>query len=42
MIAELMVQKIQYELEAPASGILKIIKDMDEIVAKGDLIATIE
>lgn len=42
MIAELMVQKIQYELEAPASGTLKILKDMDEIVAKGDLIATIE
>lgn len=42
VIAEIMVQKIQYDLEAPISGTLKIIKDIDETVAKGDLVATIE
>jgi len=42
IIAELMVQKIQYELQAPAKGTLKIIKDIDDIVSKGDLIANIE
>jgi pyruvate/2-oxoglutarate dehydrogenase complex dihydrolipoamide acyltransferase (E2) component len=41
VIAELMVEKIQYELLAPASGTLAIIKDADEIVAKGDKVATI-
>ncbi|MFC6672231.1 biotin/lipoyl-containing protein [Marinobacterium aestuariivivens] len=41
VIAELMVQKIQYELEAPASGTLQIARDVDEVVAKGDLIGHI-
>lgn len=41
VIAELMVEKIQYELLAPASGSLSITKDADEIVAKGDKVATI-
>jgi pyruvate/2-oxoglutarate dehydrogenase complex dihydrolipoamide acyltransferase (E2) component len=41
VIAEIMVQKIQYELEAPVSGTLQIIKEMEEIVAKGDKVATI-
>ncbi len=41
VIAELMVEKIQYELEAPASGKLTIGKDVDEVVAKGDQVATI-
>ncbi|NVK39785.1 MAG: biotin attachment protein [Oceanospirillaceae bacterium] len=41
VIAELMVQKIQYELEAPASGSLQILKDVDDVVAKGDLIGNI-
>ncbi len=41
MIAELMVQKIQHELHATASGVLTIIKDVDDVVSKGDLVATI-
>ncbi|MBY4675024.1 biotin/lipoyl-containing protein [Marinobacterium arenosum] len=41
VIAELMVEKIQYELEAPASGTLQIGKDVDEVVAKGDLVGQI-
>ena len=42
MIAELMVEKIQYELQAPSSGNLKIIKDVDDVVNKGDLVASID
>lgn len=41
VIAELMVEKIQYELVAPATGALKIIKDVDEVVEKEQQIATI-
>lgn len=41
VIAELMVEKIQHELSAPASGTLSIDKDIDEVVAKGDVVATI-
>lgn len=40
-LAEIMVQKVQYELEAPFSGVLNIAKDVDETVEKGDVIATI-
>ncbi len=42
IIAELMVEKIQHELAAPASGKLTIRKDIDEVVAKGDTVATID
>jgi pyruvate/2-oxoglutarate dehydrogenase complex dihydrolipoamide acyltransferase (E2) component len=41
VIAELMVQKIQYELEAPASGTLQNLKDVDDVIAKGELIGHI-
>ena len=41
IIAELMVEKIQHELAAPASGALSITKDIDEVVAKGDVIGSI-
>lgn len=41
VIAELMVEKIQYELLAPAAGKLSIISNADDVVAKGHLIATI-
>ena len=41
MVAELMVAKIQYELLAPASGTLSILKEIDDVVAKGDCVATI-
>jgi len=42
MVAELMVAKIQYELLAPATGTLTILKEVDDVVAKGDCVATIE
>lgn len=41
ILAELMVQKIQCELIAPASGTLSIQKEIDDVVAKGDCVATI-
>ncbi|MDL0431573.1 lipoyl domain-containing protein [Marinobacter sp. TBZ242] len=41
MIAELMVAKIQYELFSPATGTLTILKEIDDVVAKGDCVATI-
>lgn len=41
MLAELMVQKIQYELLSPAAGTLSILKDIDDVVAKGDCVAAI-
>jgi pyruvate/2-oxoglutarate dehydrogenase complex dihydrolipoamide acyltransferase (E2) component len=40
-LAEVMVQKIQHEILAPASGTLEILKDADETVSKGDLIGRI-
>lgn len=41
VIAELMVEKIQYELLAPASGKLGLISDVDDVVEKGQKVATI-
>lgn len=40
-LAEVMVQKIQHEIIAPASGTLVIVKDADDTVSKGDLIGRI-
>lgn len=42
LIAEVMVEKAQYEIEAPVSGRLGIAKQEDEVVAKGAVIATVE
>lgn len=41
MVAELMVAKIQYELLSPGTGTLTILKEIDDVVAKGDCVATI-
>lgn len=41
VIAEVMVQKIQHEVLAPASGTLSIGKEADDTVSKGDQIGTI-
>jgi pyruvate/2-oxoglutarate dehydrogenase complex dihydrolipoamide acyltransferase (E2) component len=38
-VAEIMVEKIQYEVLSPAAGILKPLKQPDDPVAKGDVIA---
>jgi pyruvate/2-oxoglutarate dehydrogenase complex dihydrolipoamide acyltransferase (E2) component len=42
LVAEVMVEKAQYEIEAPLSGRLAIVKEEDEVVAKGSVIATLE
>lgn len=42
LIAEIMVEKSQFEVTAPADGVLTIEKQTDAIVRKGDLIGHIE
>ncbi len=41
LIAEIMVEKSQFEVTAPADGILTIAKQIDDIVRKGDVIGQI-
>ena len=41
LLAEVMAEKIQFEIVAPASGILNIMVQQDELVEKGDTISTI-
>lgn len=41
LIAEIMTAKIQHEILAPASGVLSITKEADDLVNKGDVIGTI-
>lgn len=42
LVAEIMTAKVQHEITAPASGTVRITKEADEVVAKGDVIGTIE
>ncbi|WP_435104119.1 lipoyl domain-containing protein [Arhodomonas sp. AD133] len=42
LVAEIMVEKAQHEITAPASGTIRLGKEADEVVAKGDVIAVIE
>ena len=42
LIAEIMVEKSQLEIHAPASGILKIVQNVDAVVNKGAVIGTID
>jgi pyruvate/2-oxoglutarate dehydrogenase complex dihydrolipoamide acyltransferase (E2) component len=42
LIAELMVEKAQLELEAPASGRLRILVQPDAVIKKGQVLAKIE
>lgn len=41
LIAEIMVEKVQHEVRAPASGTIKITQQAEAVVAKGGEIATI-
>lgn len=41
-IAEVMVEKAQYEVEAPGSGRLRCLKQTDDTVRRGDVIALLE
>ncbi|MDI5985440.1 lipoyl domain-containing protein [Halomonas sp. M4R5S39] len=42
LVAEVMVEKAQYEIEAPVSGKLSIAKAEDDVVTKGTTIARLE
>ncbi|MEL6311460.1 MAG: lipoyl domain-containing protein [Pseudomonadota bacterium] len=42
LLAEIMTAKVQHEIEAPADGTIKLQKKVDDVVAKGDVIAVIE
>ena len=42
LIAEIMTAKVQYEIEAPASGTIKIESEVDDVVAKGAVIGSID
>lgn len=41
-IAEIMVEKAQMEINAPASGVLHILKQEETLVGRGAVIATID
>ncbi len=41
LIAEIMVEKVQHEVRAPASGTIKIAQPAEAVVAKGGEIGTI-
>jgi len=41
LLAEIMVEKVQYEIRSPAAGRLTILKDTDAVIIKGDTIARI-
>ncbi|WP_306117502.1 MULTISPECIES: biotin/lipoyl-containing protein [unclassified Roseitalea] len=42
LIAEIMTAKVQYEIQAPASGTVHIKEDADAVVAKGTVIGVVE
>ena len=42
LVAEIMSEKAQFEIEAPASGVLKILEEEDAVVAKGATIGRVE
>ena len=42
LIAEIMTAKVQYEIEAPASGTINILSEVDDVVAKGAVIGSID
>ncbi|WP_372610140.1 lipoyl domain-containing protein [Halomonas sp.] len=42
LVAEVMVEKAQYEIEAPSAGRLTIAKQEDEVVEKGTTIASLD
>ena len=42
LVAEIMSEKAKFEIEAPASGVLKILEEEDAVVAKGATIARVE
>ena len=41
LIAEIMTAKVQYGINAPASGVVNILEEADAVVPKGGVIGTI-
>ena len=41
LMVEIMAAKVQYEMVAPASGVLRIFSGVDSVVRKGDVIGSI-
>lgn len=42
IVAEVMTEKVQYELRAPAAGVLRITAELDAVVKRGDVIGSID
>ncbi|CAI8893904.1 lipoyl domain-containing protein [Pseudomonas sp. IT-P291] len=42
LVAEIMSEKAQFEIEAPACGVLKILEEEDAVVVKGAIIGLVE
>lgn len=42
VVAELLVEKVQYEVCAPCDGVLRIQVNADDTVNKGDVIGSLE
>lgn len=42
LVAEIMSEKAQFEIEAPAAGMLKILEEEDAVIAKGATIGLVE
>ena len=42
LVAEIMSEKAQFEIEAPASGLLKILEEEDAVDGKGATIGLVE
>jgi len=42
VVAEVMIEKVQHEIAAPAGGTLHIDKQVDDVIQKGDIIGTID
>lgn len=42
LVAEIMTEKVQFEILAPADGVLTILAQVDDIVAKGAIIGSVD
>ena len=42
LVAEVMSEKAQFEIEAPVAGVLKIIEEEDAVIAKGAVIGQVD
>ena len=42
LVAEIMSEKAQFEIEAPVAGVLKILEQEDAVITKGATIGAVE